>query len=233
MQAEHVLILGTSGTGKGHLVAQSLIQTMQPVKKVIVLDPEDQFGEGGPLIRRGQLPEMKRPVPQAAVETILSLRKSNRLANTRIRWRFVPNGLKQAEWVMRLAMTIGDCHLVVDEAANYRRAAPRSKAERERYGVDNFLDWTIQSGRPRGVKVWAITQRPMLVSPTVRTAPACICFYSPEMEERDLGYLRGKYGNEAIEELGTLSRDSHEFLIWGRADVAVKPYFALNLNGRG
>lgn len=184
MQRQVIMVLGKTGTGKT-VFSKSLTEKCE---RILILDPMGEFG-GTIFFDFGSL--------------------ANYFETERETFRCVlrPSEEEDAEFLFRLARTIGNLTLVVDEAEIY--ISP--------YSMPDGFRWLIQFGRHRLVSIVAVARRAPELNIYLRAQQTSI-FSFEQSEPRDIDHLEA-YGfdRSQIENL-----TGHEYATLGNTADSVK-----------
>ena len=146
LENTHEYVIGGSGSGKSYYVKQQL----KKAGRVLIFDPDDEYSE------------------LASVVTVHSpkalLAHVKKVGNRKSRIRFVANGKANFDFCCAVAFLWGNCCFVAEEIAD---VTSPSKAS-ENWGK------VVRRGRKRGIKIFAVSQRPSEADKTIFTQVAKI-----------------------------------------------------------
>jgi len=131
-QAKIIAILGASGAGKSTAIKQ-LIREQKP-KRLIVIDPMGEYGDHAEHVKT--VSEVLAAARQKAFKVAF---KTSSI-----------NPVEQFDTICRIAYTVGDCWLIVDELAIYTQPNKAPPA---------WADCSMR-GRHKGMTVIGASQRP-------------------------------------------------------------------------
>lgn len=131
-QAKIIAILGASGAGKSTAIKQ-LIREQKP-KRLIVIDPMGEYGDYA-----SHVSKVADVLQAARQKTFKVAFKTSSI-----------NPVEQFETICRIAYTVGDCWLIVDELAIYTQPNKAPPA---------WADCSMR-GRHKGMTVIGASQRP-------------------------------------------------------------------------
>lgn len=178
------MVLGKTGTGKT-VFTKSLIQNS---KRLLILDPMGEYG-GTVFFDFDSLATYFENPPD---EFVAVLR---------------PSEEEDAEFLFRLARTIGRLTLVVDEAEIYIN--PQSMP-------DSFR-WLIQFGRHREISLVAVGRRAPELNIYLRAQQTSIISFA-QSEPRDIDHLEA-YGFDPLE---IENLEGHEYATLGDSPDSIK-----------
>jgi hypothetical protein len=178
------MILGKTGTGKT-VLAKSLIENS---KRLLVLDPLGEYG-GRIFFTFDALADFFSSEPEE-FQAILR-----------------PQEEEDADFFFKLARTIGNVTVLVDEAEIYIN--PQSMP-------DSFR-WLIQFGRHRGISLVCVGRRAPELNIYLRAQQTSIISFA-QSEPRDIDHLVA-YGFDA-EEISYL--DGHDYEVLGNDENSIK-----------
>lgn len=178
------MIVGKTGTGKTVLTKQII----EECQRILILDPMGEYG-GTVFFDFDGVAEFFLNEPET------------------FRCVLRPSEEEDAEFLFRLARTIGNLTLVVDEAEIYIN--PQSMP-------DSFR-WLVQFGRHRGISLVCIGRRAPELNIYFRAQQTSIISFA-QTEPRDIDHLE-EYGfdREAVENL-----EGHNFETLGNPPDSIK-----------
>lgn len=146
LKAEHMYFCGNSGTGK----SSKIKKMMKIVPRVIIFDPDDEYGELSGVVRTTN-----------ATELVNALRSHK---NKSLKIAFVAEGVKAFEFWANCAFNWQNCVAVAEEIADVTTASKAPPA------------WgrLIRRGRKYGIQICAVTQRPAEADKTILSNAAVI-----------------------------------------------------------
>jgi hypothetical protein len=146
LKAEHMYFCGNSGTGK----SSKIKEMMKTAPRVIIFDPDDEYGELSGVIRTTN-----------ASELVSALRSHK---NKSLKIAFVAEGVKAFEFWANCAFNWQNCVAVAEEIADVTTASKAPPA------------WgrLIRRGRKYGIQICAVTQRPAEADKTILSNAAVI-----------------------------------------------------------
>jgi hypothetical protein len=184
MQRQVVMVLGKTGTGKS-VLTKSLIENC---RRVLILDPMGEYG-GTVFFEFNSLANFFESEPKV------------------FRCVLRPSEEEDAEFLFRIARTIGNLTLVVDEAEIYIN--PQSMP-------DSFR-WLIQFGRHRGVSLVCVGRRAPELNIYLRAQQTSIISFA-QTEPRDIDHLEAYgFNRDSVENL-----EGHEFETLGNSPDSIK-----------
>lgn len=146
LKAEHMYFCGNSGTGK----SSKIKEMMKIVPRVIIFDPDDEYGELSGVVRTTN-----------ATELVNALRSHK---NKSLKIAYVAEGVKAFEFWANCAFNWQNCVAVAEEIADVTTASKAPPA------------WgrLIRRGRKYGIQICAVTQRPAEADKTILSNAAVI-----------------------------------------------------------
>lgn len=138
----HEYVMGGTGSGKSYYIKSQL----KKARRVLVFDPDDEYGEIAGMQTAYTASELLRLVTLAGSSKALKV-------------RFVANGVKAFDFVCATSFVWANHVLVVEELAD---VTTPSKAS------DNWGK-VLRRGRKRGIKIMAASQRPAEADKTIFT----------------------------------------------------------------
>ncbi|OBU24958.1 hypothetical protein C0Z01_14180 [Photobacterium kishitanii] len=143
----HEYVIGGSGSGKSFYVKSQI----QKAGRLLVFDPDDEYAEVKGIV-----------TAYSSKELLILIKKSG--VNGRLKVRYVANGKQYFDFVCAVAFMWGNCCFVAEEIADVTSTAKAS----ENWGK------VVRRGRKRGIKIFAVTQRPAEADKTIFTQVAKI-----------------------------------------------------------
>lgn len=147
LENNHEYVIGSSGSGKSFYVKSQI----EKAGRLIVFDPDDEYSE------------VKGIQTAFTSKQLLALVKKSG-SNGRLKVRYVANGKNHFDFICAVAFMWANCCFVAEEIAD---VTSPSKAS-ENWGK------VVRRGRKRGIKIFAVTQRPAEADKTIFTQVAKI-----------------------------------------------------------
>lgn len=143
----HEYVIGGSGSGKSFYVKSQI----NNAGRLLVFDPDDEYAE------------VKGITTVFSPKELLAVIKKSGTSG-RVKVRYVANGKAQFDFICAVAFAWGNCAFVAEEIADVTSTAKAS----ENWGK------VVRRGRKRGIKIYAVTQRPAEADKTIFTQVAKI-----------------------------------------------------------
>lgn len=143
----HEYVLGSSGSGKSYYVKSQI----KKARRLLIFDPDDEYGE---------LSNIQTVTTSSGLLALIKQAGSSKP----LRVRFVANGKTMFDYLCAVSFAWANHVLVVEELAD---VTSPSKAS------DNWGK-VVRRGRKRGIKIYALSQRPAEADKTIFTQVAKI-----------------------------------------------------------